>query len=131
MNKKGFTLLELMAVVILMLIIMTLAAPSLITISKDRKVQVYESKISKIESNAIVWGQENFQLLSGDCTCIKVQTLLDSGHISADDNDKNVIYNPVTNEKMNNYNICVKYDFRTDRIYADMYKPDESQGECR
>lgn len=130
-SKKGFTIIELAAVVILILVIMGLVAPNLIQISKDRKVDLYNSKISKIEANATTWGQRHLDLLSDKCTCIKVQTLIDGLFIAGEDTEKKYIYNPINNESMNNYNICVTYNYQTDRINAKLYKPDESQGQCR
>ena len=58
-NKKGFTLVELLAVITLLGLLVVIAVPSGLAISKKVKQKMLDSKIELIESGAIVWGQQN------------------------------------------------------------------------
>ena len=58
-NKKGFTLVELLVVIVLIGLLVVIAVPSGLTISKKIKRNMMDKKIELIESGAIVWGQNN------------------------------------------------------------------------
>ena len=60
MNKKGFTLVELLAVLVIMGIIMTIAVPSVFKISSNMKVRYFCEKVSDIEKAALQYAQDNY-----------------------------------------------------------------------
>ena len=60
MNKNGFTLVELLAVLVIMGIIMTIAVPSVFKISSNMKVRYFCEKVSDIEKAALQYAQDNY-----------------------------------------------------------------------
>jgi prepilin-type N-terminal cleavage/methylation domain-containing protein len=59
MKNKGFTLVELLAVIVILGILITIAVPSMLGVSKNVKEKSYTSKIDLIESAAVIYGEKN------------------------------------------------------------------------
>ena len=120
MNKKGFTLVEIISVVALLALIIIITVPIIGNTGENVKKKTLETKIENIEKAAVLYGQdnrgnftiekENCELCSsvtnGECRCfnekITVRKLIDpnedgnfkDGYIEADDNSGN-IKNPI------------------------------------
>jgi len=62
-NQKGFTLVELLAVIVLLALIAGIAIPSALTISKKVKEKTYSTKIDLIESAADNYAISNISLV--------------------------------------------------------------------
>ena len=58
-KKNGFTLVELMAVIVLIALIMTIAIPNVLRLSKNTKIKAYDTKINLLESAAEAYGNDN------------------------------------------------------------------------
>jgi len=103
MNKKGFTLVELLAVVVILALIATLASTSIINVVKTSKSDLYDAQIELIKEAAKAWGAENLNLLpnSGKCKYITLNDLKEYGLL-----DKNM-KNPNTNKEFENLNIKI------------------------
>jgi type IV pilus assembly protein PilA len=84
MNKKGFTLVELLATIVIMGIIIAIAVPSYIHITQSTKEKAYESKKEYIEAKAISYASEN----DLDPATITVADLINAGYIEADSDGK-------------------------------------------
>lgn len=67
--KKGFTLVELMAVIVILSVIMLIATISISKIRKDSAEELLETTIQSIEKSAIVYGQENPDFSDKICEC--------------------------------------------------------------
>lgn len=128
--KKGFTLVELLAVVIILTILIAMIAPNLVKLTKDKKQQVYNSKIEWIESNATLWGTAHLDSLNKQCTCVTIQTLVDETYLSGENLERNIIYDPRNNTSINDYNVCIKYDDATDVVSATVLKPTDDNSVC-
>lgn len=61
MDKKGFTLVELISVIVVLSLIVVLVAPSILDRSKASKLKSYETKVSLIETSATLYGQDNYR----------------------------------------------------------------------
>lgn len=61
--KKGFTLIELMAVIFILGVVMTIAVVAVDKTIKDNKENLYQIQISNIEQAARTWGDVHITLL--------------------------------------------------------------------
>ena len=59
MNKKGFTLVELLVVIVMIAIIVTIAVPSIMGVNQNIKDNMLDKKVTMIEEAAILYGQDN------------------------------------------------------------------------
>ena len=99
-NKKGFTLVELLAVVAILGIVSVIAIGAYNGISNRSKQKAYDSKVSQIETSAAKWARENN---IDRTTSISVNKLVVEGYLTADEATENglsIIKNPKTNENM-------------------------------
>ena len=94
--KKGFTLVELMGVIILLSILIIIAVPAVTGVLKENKEKLYDSQIKTIETAAKNWAsdEENLSKLPTNGKCIKVliSTLKEGGYLDLD------IKNPKTDK---------------------------------
>ena len=125
MNRKGFTLVELLAVIVILGIISTIAVASVNKINENTKNRLLNTKISLFENNFLSWAQDNESCFTGagiDCltmtctttnglkNCIVTYNELASKHVVKYDNDDNQIINPANNKVMNNSTIKIEYN---------------------
>jgi len=137
MNNKGFTLIEVLLVVVLLGLIIGIAVPGVMRANKRTKEKSLVSKIDSIESAAILFGQEiennsKYTIMYSDetdyclvckdkvnCYClnyeITVQDLLDKEMLEAEEDGN--IYNPTEKSKtLNNCSITIYKKYG--KIYA-------------
>ena len=113
-NKKGFTLIEIVATLGLISIILIIAIPVISNIRKSIMVRELESKKEAIVSAAEVYAQNNQSLFpkEGGIIQIPVRTLVYYGYINEDSTDCDdaigCVMNPVNNTSMNNEIISIK-----------------------
>jgi prepilin-type N-terminal cleavage/methylation domain-containing protein len=101
--KKGFTLVELLATILILAVISTIALVGFQSISKKIKKVQYENKVSLVETKAASYASENGYLTTN------VQELIDLGYLEAD-NNKGELINPVDNSSMNCHIVTIKED---------------------
>src|SRR5690554_5467089 len=58
-NKNGFTLVELLAVIVILSLLIAIAVPSSITIGNKIKEKLLKDKLTLAEKSAILWAQDN------------------------------------------------------------------------
>lgn len=107
-NRKGFTLIEILAVIAILSILISAASISVIEIRKKMNNRLYNTKISLIESAAILWGEDNEYELSleeNECENILVDDLVTEGYLKYDKDNK--VINPKDDSSMNNGIITV------------------------
>ena len=86
MNKKGFTLIELIGVMIIISILTILVIPTIVKVLKDNKNKLYYTQVDLIENAARLWGSDNDEKLSkSEVTYLSVDKLLSEGYIESDD----------------------------------------------
>ena len=127
MNKKGFTLVEILSVLVLIGLLLGLAIPGINKISNNMKKKSYSKKVSLVESAAELWGQDNKTLLqsSSDCeikggekvSCYKITvgSLIENNYLDSDKNSGEYI-SPLDNSDMKNQ--CVYVYKKNNRVYS-------------
>lgn len=133
-NKKGFTLVELLAVIVLISLIMVIVVPQVQKVAKQSKVKLCKSKITLAEEALNLWGQDNYRCFSREDGCnmldncdtvddtiicsVKFNDLAKNNLVNYDQkvNDVDTIINPIDNSSLNNLEFRVKYDSKTKNI---------------
>ena len=94
--NKGFTLVELLAVIIILSLLIALTSTSVTKVVKSSKEDLSSSQIKLIESATKNWGAENMSKLpkDGECKYLTLTNLKEYGYISND------VIDPNTNKKI-------------------------------
>ena len=100
MFKKGFTLVELLAVIVILAVIALIATPIVKKSIANSKNQALKETINSIERAAYNYGYQNDIGYDTNYKKLTLDELISKGFLKGD------IINPVTNEKMNG---CVLY----------------------
>ena len=110
MNKNGFTIMELLAVIIIIGIIGTVAGFGVNFLLKSSNEKEYQAKKELLIEAAILYGEEHSLneecMISGynrKCKLITIQDLIDENYFSPQDKCGNTkcVINNVTKEKLN------------------------------
>ena len=94
LRKNGFTLVELLAVIVIIGIIIGIAVPSYIGITKSTNDKMYESKISTIEAKAESYASD----YNIETDTISVAKLIEEGYLEPDNTNAGV-YEEISNPK--------------------------------
>ncbi len=109
MRKNGFTLVELIGVIVILAIIIGIAVSSFNTISKRLKEKSYENKIKYIETIAASYGDD-----TGD-SAVFIDTLVKEGYLEAD-NENGEVYDPRDHSLLNCFVVEIHYE--SNNIYG-------------
>lgn len=151
--KKGFTLVELLAVIVLLGIIMAIAIPGIYKIRDKMNEKALEAKINTIETAAVSYVQSNSNLLKShyglcdinnqneNCVCknedecnyqftINIKTLITSGDLKREtlEGEACAVPNPTDKNKCLdclNINITLSSKYKTATAKLDL-----NAGEC-
>ena len=98
MNKKGFTLVELLAVIFLLSVIAIITIPRLTGVLNENKQKLYDEQITEIERIAAQYVISNPDVIS-DVTPFNIEltTLCDESYIACP------INNPIDNSAISGY----------------------------
>lgn len=140
MDKRGFTLVELLAVIVLMGVIIAIGTYGVIGVRTQIKEDLWNSKVNLIEEKAVVYGEDNKNKLSNAGTCsdgtemhnncltIKVKDLIEQNYITTKekdtDNNKAIINN--TKDKNDEYYSANEMDviiYLDKMVYAKLIQP--------
>lgn len=92
LNRKGFTLVELLAVIVLMAVLITVAVPAITKVGKSLKTESFCSKIKIIEAAASEYandyftGKENSESNKVSLDNISLMDLVNMGYLKSDVN---------------------------------------------
>lgn len=103
MKKKGFTLVELLAVIILLGLLTFVVMPSVIGSIKEAKEKSYQQQLSNLKESAIRYVSDHTDIIdeiekNGKYN-ISVNDLITNGYVRKTKDGK--IYNPVNKEEIN------------------------------
>jgi len=118
--KKGFTLVELLAVIIILGLVGLIVIPSITKLIKDSRQDLYKNQVRTIEESARKWGVKHIDSLVPNTTIyVSLTDLINSGYIEQDK-----IKDPRTNTDMNG---CVAISHNS---ISDKYKYTYDEREC-
>ncbi len=92
MNKKGFTLIEILAVLVIMSVLAVAGYAGVGAIKKNINNKEYDAKVKTLESAAIDYGESNYsQVVSKGSTglYVSIKDLYLAGYINADNENIN------------------------------------------
>lgn len=85
MNNKGFTIIELLAVIVILSVLMGIASVGVMAINTIIKERTQETKEELILEGAKRWGQDNRVIFTSTPSVEKtVQYFIDSGYLDTD-----------------------------------------------
>ncbi len=102
MNKKGFTLVEILAVIVILGLLAVIAVPSAIGISDNIKKNMYCDKVDMLLTDAERWGEAHRSELKTADVCYKelsIDDLIKAG-ITKKEENRVGIENPYTGDDM-------------------------------
>jgi len=123
-NNKGFTLVELLAVIAILSVVLSLTVYISLDVVKSAREKSYEVTINNVEKNANTYVAENsskiFYLTNGNIEyqCITVNDLIEMGYLKT-----NVVNSPVSSDKKVNENdyIYIERDKNTKTLLKTIY----------
>ena len=101
LNKKAFTLTELIAVIVILSILVTLSVVVFMNIRRNTLEKEYTNLVSYLETKAALYAKDT------NITTISVEDLIKEGYIKPD--DQSDIYDPRDNTSMNCYTLKMEY----------------------
>ena len=143
-SNKGFTLVEMLGVIVIIGIIAAIAVPVFTTSSRKTKENLLRIKIANANQSAELWGQENLGCFKSkgctdkispidceveginandECYIIALKTLAQEGYFKYDDKKNELILNPLDNSLMNEEQILLIYNRAIDHV---SYHPSRS-----
>jgi prepilin-type N-terminal cleavage/methylation domain-containing protein len=120
MKKNGFTMVELLAVLILLGVLVIIAIPAYLSVYTSIRRENLNSKISNIETAALKYGssiKDEIKDTDGKCISTSVSELIKNGYLISESDKENAIYNP-TNDHALDGTIKVCYNMTTFDIEA-------------
>lgn len=136
-NKKGFTLVELLAVIVILALLVAIAVPSTISISNRLKKNMYCSKIDSIENAAQLYGEDHRDSFTKDFEQegeiykskeISVKDLVDSGDLRKDQKEEPYVVDPRDKKSDALYQMKFVVYVKYNRIYVAF--PDDVKTTC-
>lgn len=128
LNNKGFTLIEVLAVIVILSILMAIMVPSVGNIMKKNKEDNYQNLKDSIISAAKIYISDNrYQITVGNCddsnkadiesinnvtltdSKITIQTLADAGNLKTTSDEKIINPKDKTSLNLGNSYVVVKY----------------------
>ena len=126
MNKKGFTLIEMLAIIILLSVIALITYPIINNVVSDSKDEIYDKQISELVRLANTWVTKNMDSLeikNGYKYYLSFNELFEQGFVSKED-----IINPKTGENLLGC-MVVTYNSLTDGFDVEYDESCIKQGE--
>lgn len=128
-DKKGLTLVELLAVIVLISLLLGLGIPGINRIRQNMNKKSLNTKVKLIEQAAVLWGQDNKTMLQKDdcsdvdnenkkCYQIKIEELITEDYLESESYNEIIYTNPETNKDMIEKNCYVRVYKKNNRVYA-------------
>ena len=125
-DKNGFTLVEILAVIVLISLILGLGIPSVIKLSKNMNKRASKTKIELVEEAALLWGNNNKSLLrknkcniegsNYDCYKVSIKSLIENEYLNSEKAEEIYYLSPTDNIDISHN--CVYVYKKNNRVYA-------------
>lgn len=133
-NNKGFTLVEILAVLVLISLMMVIIVPNVQKVALNSKIKLCKSKINLAEESINLWARDNYKCFEKTDGCnilsncqtnndtIKCEstfkTLAENNLLNYDKNIKNTNYviNPINNGNMNDTKIFIEFNQKNKQV---------------
>lgn len=125
--NKGFTLVELIAVISILALLVIITTPAYDAISKNIKTRNYNSKITAIKSETLSYIEKHLKdkvysgvTDKGKRLCFTVDFLIKNGIVSSDSDTDEYIKNDTNGIKYNNDSVLLQvlYDYKNLKLVA-------------
>lgn len=130
MKNKGFTLVELLAVIVVLALVVTIAVPSTLSISNRVKQNLFCSKIDFIENAAKLYGEDYQDSFNEEVTIasstyygksIPIKELVSTNYLKKDNENEPYIEDPRNkNGGLDNETITIY--IKNERIYVKFWQ---------
>ena len=135
-NNKGLTLVELLAVIVLISLLLGLGIPGINRIRENMNKKALNTKIGLIEQAGVLWGQDNKTMLQKDgldgtcnlgkdstgtfikCYKILLKDLIEDDYLDSENYNSITYKNPRTDEDMIDKSCYVSVYKKNNRVYA-------------
>lgn len=121
MNNKGFTLVEVISIVVILSLLLVLTAPTYSSVSDNIKERNFASKKSVIEKQTIEFVNNymkdetyNTSSKEGKNICFTAGFLIRNGIITSEDEKKEIIINDITKEEYSGDKIVIAISYNND-----------------
>ena len=101
--NRGFTLVEMLAVMVIMALLLIFAVPAYTAIYTSIRRDNLGGKITEIEAAALEYGEkikDDIKNANNQCIDITVSDLIEDGYITSEDDVDAVIYDPTDNSPL-------------------------------
>lgn len=109
-NRKGYTVLELLVVIILFGVLVAFTISKTAYSFENDTTEYYEVTMKSIESNAKRYAESLEELKSSETKIITVKDLVSAGYLEADNKNGDIIDPRNSNSTLNNVKIKLTYD---------------------
>lgn len=129
-KNKGFTLVELLAVIVILAILALIAVPNISGLLKKSRNNMFCKKVQSIEAAAKYYAQDYEDKLEfvDDMSSVKVATLLEYGYIKEDNKNKNDVADPRDGSNLKEVEVTIK--IINERYYGSYPLTKEEQDMC-
>ncbi len=108
--RKGFTMVELLAVIVIMAMLIVLVIPGFVTVYSNIKRQNQQGKVSEIEAAALKYGssiKDDIKNMPNSCVNVSIEYLIQHSYIMSEKEGSDVIMDPTTNSPLDgDINLC-------------------------
>jgi prepilin-type N-terminal cleavage/methylation domain-containing protein len=141
-QRKGFTLVEVLAVLVIISLLMVIAVPTTMTVSKKIKNKMLSNKMELAQKAALLWADDNINcLLASNCVAfttdtngvpnlecgdpddlsikkcnITINQLAKDNYFEYDDQNNNIVLNPVDKSSLNTQVVTFKVNINNKAV---------------
>ena len=116
MNKNGFTVIEFLAVMVVISFLLIIGIPSYVKVYTTLRRDTHNNKVKLLEvagekyATSLKDEVKNHQIDTNTCLSVEISTLIQKGYIMSDDDYEDIIISPIDNKAFPG-KVMMCYDF--------------------